>query len=141
MRVLWGLIFLFTLLGPAWAETLPQVKACVKGQCVQADVVITTQEMRKGLQGRDSLAEGQGMIFIFEEDALHRFWMKSMKFPIDIIWMDHAKRIVTIVNSAQPCLQDPCEVYKPLHNSRYVLEVSAGFAAKHQIKEGDVFEF
>lgn len=121
---------------PSWASSV-----CIKDTCVQVDVVSTPEDLQKGLQGREGLKENQGMLFLFEHDGLQRFWMKDMKFSIDMIWIDAQKRIVTIAPSRPPCAQEPCAVYSPLNPARYVLEVPSGFALKHQLKTGDIFEF
>ena len=41
----------------------------------------------KGLSGRDNLADDEGMFFVFEKSDIYPFWMKDMKFAIDIIWI------------------------------------------------------
>ena len=76
------------------------------------------------------------MLFVFDHDDRYRFWMKDMKFPIDIIWLDRRDRIVTIHENVSPCPADPCPVYTPPANARYVLEVSAGFSRAHDLKPG-----
>ncbi len=114
---------------------------CIKDTCVNVEVVTTMQDMRRGLQGRGSLADNHGMLFAFTSDGYQRFWMKEMKFAIDIIWIDNQHRIVSIVSSCPPCVQDPCAIYVPSQKARYVLEVPAGFALKHHWKEGDTFQF
>jgi uncharacterized membrane protein (UPF0127 family) len=132
----WVLFFLMALPVPLWASSV-----CLKDVCVNVDVVSTPQDLQKGLQGKAGLAENQGMLFVFDEDTFEHFWMKDMKFAIDMIWIDSQKRIVTIEPSRPPCLSEPCEIYSPSNPARYVLEVSSGFALKHQLKPGDVFEF
>ena len=122
-------------------STRPTASVCAKDVCVTVEVVSQWEDMKRGLQGKEGLEDNHGMFFIFNTDDFHRFWMKDMKFTIDMIWIDHQHHIVTITPSCEPCVQEPCGVYAPSEKSRYVLEVSAGFALKHQLKKGDTLEF
>ena len=36
------------------------------------------------------------MLFIFSQPDFYPFWMKDMKFPIDIIWLDENLQIINI---------------------------------------------
>lgn len=114
---------------------------CIKKTCVEVELVRTHEDMQRGLQGREALADGHGMLFIFSEDDLQSFWMKDMKFPIDMLWIDSKLQIVTIAANRLPCVKTPCEVYAPSKNARYVLELPANYAAAHQFNEGDTVEF
>ena len=91
----------------------------------------------QGLSGRDSLEEHTGMLFMFEADGYHPFWMKGMRFPIDILWMDRYKRVVHIAHAVSPDTYP--ELFKPSVLSRYVLEVPAGYAERHGVDIGGVF--
>ncbi len=104
--------------------------------CVNVEVVSGKKDMERGLQGKQGLGPNKGMLFIFDHDDRYRFWMKDMKFPIDIIWLDRQDRIVAIGENVPPCAADPCPVYVPPVNARYVLEVSAGFSRTHGLKPG-----
>src|SRR5258708_9701673 len=58
-------------------------------------VVKTDKERQVGLSERQSLSLDQGMLFTFDKPDLYLFWMKNMKFPIDIIFINN-NHIVTI---------------------------------------------
>jgi uncharacterized membrane protein (UPF0127 family) len=133
--------FLFMSAAFSFAASVPLSLVCIKNACVHVDVVSKPEDMQRGLQGREGLKETQGMLFIFKDDDIHRFWMKDMKFSIDIIWMNNQLQIVTIVPSCPACTAEPCAIYSPSAKSRFVLEVPAGFSAKHQLKQGDIFAF
>jgi uncharacterized membrane protein (UPF0127 family) len=85
---------------------------------------------------RKGIAFSEGMLFIFEEEARHAFWMKNMKFSIDIIWLSKDKRVVDIASNVLPCVQD-CPRLVPKQDAKYVLETAAGFCAKYNIRPGD----
>ena len=114
---------------------------CVKDVCITVEVVSKLKDMQRGLQGRDNLADHHGMLFVFDTDDFHNFWMKDMTFAIDMIWIDNQYHIAAIAPSRPPCIQDPCQVYTPSQKTRYVLEVPEGFAFQHQLKTGDVLKF
>lgn len=98
--------------------------------------VVDTQEAReKGLSGKSELAEGTGMLFIFEEIGMHAFWMKDMNFSIDIIWFNEYGEVIYFVENISPNTY-PAK-YTSTQESLYVLEVPAGFIKKQGIKIGD----
>jgi uncharacterized protein len=109
------------------------------GAVVKVEVVSTLEDRTLGLSGRESLPENTGMLFVFPENGEHLFWMKDMKFSIDIIWISEDGRVVYIKENAAP--ESFPEVFKPEGNARYVLEVPAGFAAKNNIKTDSGVEF
>jgi uncharacterized membrane protein (UPF0127 family) len=63
--------------------------------------------------------------------------MNEMKYPIDIIWLNANSSVVHVEKSLDPCkIFLACPVYSPQSDSLYVLELSAGFADRHSIKNG-----
>ena len=119
-----------------------KAKVTVKDFELNADVPITSELMSKGLAVKNQLKENEAMLFIFEESAKHSFWMKDMKFPIDIIWLDSARKVVHIERNLQPCVSVfICTSYSPSADSRYVLETVAGFAQRHNVNMGSVIDF
>ena len=93
----------------------------------------------KGLSGRDGLDAGQGMLFIFNPVSKTSFWMKGMKFSIDIIWIADGE-VVSIEERASLPKGMNIPVYRPKVKANYVLEVNAGEVEKHGIKVGDKVE-
>jgi len=88
---------------------------------------------RKGLMGRKSLCGDCGMIFKFQKEWYHPFWMKDTLIPLAMIWIDGEGKIVHIVKRAKPCVnpKNPrvdCEVYRPRKPGKYVLEVNPAAA-------------
>ncbi len=91
-------------------------------------VVADTDYLRqKGLSGLDCMPQDQGMLFAFNVPDNYSFWMKDMHFPIDIIWLDQDKRVVTVAARVDPSSYP--RSFKPDTPSLYVLELSAGKAA------------
>lgn len=118
----------------------PTVTVCIRDACLRAEVADTLQARIRGLMFRKSLSEDEGMLFVFEESARHSFWMKNMSFPLDIIWISADKTVVDIARNVTPCVED-CPALVPRLPSRYVLEVSAGFATRHRVEVGDRVRF
>ncbi|MEK7599273.1 MAG: DUF192 domain-containing protein [Patescibacteria group bacterium] len=106
---------------------------------LEAELADTAEKRTAGLSGREKLPENQGMLFIFDAPAYYHFWMKNMKFPIDIIWINKDKKIADIVRNAAP--ESYPEIFKPSQAAQYVLEVNAGFTEQHQIKIGETVDF
>lgn len=104
----------------------------------------TDAERIKGLSGRNSLAAGEGMLFTFSQKNKYAFWMKGMKFPIDIIYIDDNKVVDFVENAPAPSSgQDASTlpIYKPSSPANYVLEINANEITKNKIKKGDTVEF
>lgn len=114
-------------------------KACVKDTCIQAEMAVSDYEHQMGLMHREGLAEDTGMLFVFDREDTYPFWMKNMRFSLDIIWISEEKRIVDIKEDVLPCqeLAETCSSLMPCCKARYVIEVKAGFVKEHKINVGD----
>ncbi|MDP3764266.1 MAG: DUF192 domain-containing protein [bacterium] len=88
----------------------------------------------QGLGGRKSLPQGQGMLFIFDKPDVYPFWMRDMNFPIDIIWLDSDFRVVDLAEDVKP--ETYPNYFVPTKKALYVLETSAGWSKKNNIKTG-----
>lgn len=100
----------------------------VGGSAIAVEIADGPQERARGLMFREGLGDGEGMLFVFERDGFHPFWMKNMHFPLDIVWLDSDGRVVYLETNVPPCLGPPCPLYVPMAPARYVLEVSANSA-------------
>jgi uncharacterized membrane protein (UPF0127 family) len=119
-----------------------RAKVSIEGYELSAEIPVTGELMSKGLSVKNQLRENESMLFIFEEPLRHTFWMKDMKFPIDIIWLDSNGKIVHIEENLMPCpLVLICPSYAPNADSQYVLETIAGFAQRHNISLGTTIKF
>jgi uncharacterized membrane protein (UPF0127 family) len=118
------------------------VNVTLNGLVLVADIAATDEQRTNGLSVKDRLDENEAMLFVFDYEAQHTFWMKNMKFPIDIIWIDSDKTVVYIEHNVEPCSSDIfCPVFSPDHDSLYVLETFGGFAERHDIVKGTIVEF
>jgi uncharacterized membrane protein (UPF0127 family) len=124
----------------AWSVE-PVTQVCGDRNCFHVEVAATPEARENGLMFRDVLPEGNGMFFIFEDASRYSFWMKNMNFPIDILWIDDDKRIVDVKPDVPPCQAEPCALYTPKLNARYVLEIPAGAAWANGLKAGTKITF
>lgn len=92
-------------------------------------------ERMRGLSLKNHLKENEGLLFIFDEPGNYGFWMKDMKFPIDIAWIDKNKQIIHIESNVATSTYP--KVFYPNQDSLYVLEVNANFFVNKNIKIGD----
>ncbi len=104
---------------------------------VGVEVAKTVSERERGLSGREELAPGRGMLFVFNERARHQFWMKGMLIPIDIIWIDGNKIVDMAPQVPPPKGDEEPRVYTPRAEANFVLEVATGGAALRGWKIGD----
>lgn len=139
LGLFWGMILSFGLAQERSDKFIPVFLP--GGQKIIAELAVSPEERQRGLMFREGLAEDEGMLFIFEEDGIYSFWMKNMKFSIDIIWLDRNKRIVHIEEKVPPCLREPCPSYTPSLPARFVLELKAGSVQNYSLKIFDQLEF
>ena len=128
----------------SFAEKIAYYHAIVttsKGEKIPVEVADTLKKRSLGLGNRPYLKKGWGMLFVFEERKPHRFWMKDMQFPLDIIWLDN-HRIVHIIHNAKPASSDnePDVMTSPVPVN-FVLESAAGRATKLRLKKGQQMKF
>lgn len=109
----------------------------IKDIVIFIDIAEDNISRAKGLSGRKSLKDDQGMLFVFETLGVYKFWMKDMNFPIDIIWFDGNQKIVHIEKNVLP--ESYPKLFGPDEETKYVLEVTAGFSVKNDLKVGDTF--
>jgi uncharacterized membrane protein (UPF0127 family) len=125
--------------GPVPAEA-PEAWVSIRGERVAAEVADTRAEQVQGLSGRDALAWGRGMLFLYDRPGFYAFWMKDMRFDIDIVWI-REHHVVGITNRAPAPPEGTPEgelpAFQPGELVDAVLEVPAGFAAASGWQSGD----
>lgn len=101
---------------------------------VAVEIADTPPARERGLMFRKELAPDAGMLFVFEEEREHAFWMKNTPLPLDIVFISGDGRIAGIARNTTPYSLRMIRVGAP---SRLVLEVNAGFAERHGLSAGD----
>lgn len=105
-----------------------------ENSCVEVQVATTYEERVMGLMYRSSLPEHGGMLFIFNEESVHKIWMKNMLISLDIIWLNSKGVIIDIDKNVQPC-KGSCQTFESF--SKFALEVNAGYTDRYNINIGD----
>jgi uncharacterized membrane protein (UPF0127 family) len=104
----------------------------------RVEVAVTPEEHARGLMYRSQLADDAGMVFVFEEPSVQRFWMKNTLIPLDMIFIGKDRKIVGVVENAAPETETERMVGAP---SQYVLEIGGGLSAKLGIHRGESVDF
>ncbi len=110
------------------------------GADYQVEVARTPEQQAQGLMFRESLAANSGMLFLFPDGAVHKFWMKNTMIPLDMIWMDPQGKVLFVSADTPPCKADPCPSYGPDVPASSVLEIAGGAAKKEKVEVGKVIQ-
>ncbi len=92
-----------------------------------------------GLGGRPCLGANDAMLFSFENSGYFPFWMKDMKFPIDIIWLNSDRQVVTVQPNIQPSTYP--QTFTNTQPAQYVLEMRANRSIELGIENGTQLTF
>jgi uncharacterized membrane protein (UPF0127 family) len=115
--------------GGSWVE--------LGGKRYNVEIANTDAQREKGLMFRDELAADHGMLFVHERQEPLAYWMKNTHIPLDILYFDNARLLVSQQRDVPPCsLGDACPPYPSDAPARYVLELNAGEAAKLALHNG-----
>jgi uncharacterized membrane protein (UPF0127 family) len=109
----------------------------IGGERFQVEIADDDAERARGLMFRDELAQGHGMLFIHDRQEPQAYWMKNTKIPLDILYFDRDRRLVTQQRDVPPCSAgDRCPPYPSRAPALYVLELNAGQAARLKLEDG-----
>ena len=126
------LLILALLAAPARAQQLPVVELSTGMHLIHAEVADNAGSRMQGLMYRESLPTNAGMVFVFEENALHCMWMKNTLVPLSVAFIDEAGAILNIADMQPKSEQSHCAA-KP---ARYALEMNKGWFAQRGVKPG-----
>jgi hypothetical protein len=122
------------------ANFKPTTQVRVAGGVYSLQLANTVTTRFQGLSDVEKIQSNGGLLMVFDSNDMHGIWMKDMKFPLDLVWLDSSKKVVYIVKNAPP--ENPANtVYVPKDPALYVLELPAGSVQKAGIKTGDTAEF
>lgn len=109
---------------------------------LETEVADTPEKQLFGLAFREELPPNSGMLYIFEENGLHRIRTKEYRFPIDILWVDESHHVVHMLEHVEPCAKDPCPSYgPPPEAARYVIQAESGFLKKSGVVRNDELKY
>jgi uncharacterized membrane protein (UPF0127 family) len=122
-------------------EGLLNIKKEVSDAIIKTlDIEIADDEysIQTGLMYRTQLETNQGMLFIFPDEDFRSFYMKNTKIPLDIIYINANKTIVSVQKNAKPLDETSLPSEAP---AKYVLEINGGLFDQWQLKVGDSIDF
>jgi uncharacterized membrane protein (UPF0127 family) len=135
MRITAALSACLLLLSGCATASQPWVE--LGGKRYSVELATTDAQRERGLMFRDSMAADHGMLFIHDREEPQAYWMKNTHIPLDILYFDNARRLVSQQRDVPPCsLGDGCPPYPSVAPARYVLELNAGQAAGMNLQDG-----
>lgn len=135
-------VFIFAAKGPAAGpnnRSEEDLAVSVGALTFRVEVAQTDEERIRGLSERDFMVADRGMLFIFDQSDYHGIWMRGMRFPIDILWLDDNGVVVDLREKVLP--ETYPEVFRPRRPARYVLEINAGLSHSYGVNVGSSVKF
>ncbi|HEY8212104.1 MAG TPA: DUF192 domain-containing protein [Myxococcaceae bacterium] len=119
------------------APPLPRGHVVLEGAfgktAVDVEIAATPASTQRGMMWRRELQAGKGMLFVFDGESVHSFWMKNTLIPLDLIFIRADFTVAGVVENAQPRTLTGRGVDRP---SQYVLEVPGGWSSPAGIRAG-----
>ena len=107
------------------------------GTRYKVELALDDDSRARGLMFRTEMADGHGMLFIHDVEQPQAYWMKNTKIPLDILYFDTARKLVSQQRDVPPCSAgNACPPYPSEGPARYVLELNAGQAAALKLQNG-----
>lgn len=148
MRRYFSFLFFLVLLSSCQADkntnkqndTLPSVTIQKTSGPVSffVELAKTPEERERGLMFRKKLPKDHGMLFLYDQDVEHPFWMKNTSISLDILFIDKENKIVFIAQNTEPFSE---ALITPMQAYRFALEINSGLAESFHIKAGDRISF
>ncbi len=101
------------------------------------ELALDEPSQEQGLMYRKVVPPETGMLFVFPTESPHVFWMKNTLVPLDMLFLSRARKIVAIIENAEPLTLTPRDPHAP---AKYVLEIAGGVSFARGIKVGDQVE-
>lgn len=112
------------------------------GDAILAELAATASDRARGLMDRGHLHPDRGMLFFFPSPGLFGIWMSHTLIPLDILWLNGERRIVSISAETPPCPSGvSCPLYSPSAPAQFVLELASGEAARRNLQLGDQLDW
>jgi len=111
---------------------LPVVQLTAGMHRVRAELADRVDTRMTGLMHRTALAQNAGMLFVFDEAAIHCMWMKNTLIPLSVAFVDEAGAVINVADMQPHSEQSHCAA-RP---ARYALEMSRGWFAERGIGPG-----
>jgi uncharacterized membrane protein (UPF0127 family) len=106
---------------------------------IKVEISDTEDKEELGLSNRESLDQNSGMLFVFSDPGSYQFWMKDMHFPVDVVWINADKKVVSMNTNMSPDTYP--KTFSPVSDILSVLELNAGATSKFGIATGTILQF
>ena len=139
-RTLRVALFVLTASGFASGASAPRWAVAVlpSGHEFALEVAADDLSRQRGYMGREKIGPRDGMIFVFDDNSRHSFWMKDCKAALDMVWLDVSGRVVWTEVDRRPCpATGDCPSIVPPVPARFVVEFAAGTVAAESLKAGE----
>lgn len=114
----------------------------LSGERYQVELADDDRSRARGLMFRESMPADHGMLFIHDRQDRQAYWMKNTLIPLDILYFDAARRLVSQQRDVPPCKPGgACTSYPSEAPALYVLELNAGEAERLGLRNGVELEF
>lgn len=139
--VLLALLIIYFVTAKGEKKTITLVNADGSSVSVDVEIANNSATMAKGLMGRSSLGETEGMLFVFPNEGRYPFWMLNTTIPLEAIHIAANGTVVDIIEM-DPCGLNvtACKLYSPKANAKYVLEVNQDFSQRHGVLIGSTVQ-
>lgn len=139
MKPLWLAPLLLAAAGCAVASQRASAPAVeLHGHHFSTEFATDDGSREHGLMMRTKLPADHSMLFVFPDSEPRWFWMKNTLVPLDILYFDADRKLVSMQLDVPPCKADPCPSYPSDAPARYVLELAAGTARTIGAQTGDM---
>ena len=145
--VIVGIIGILTIPSDSKLESteFPIGMISINDKIISVQIADNKPRQARGLMFQEQLEYDEGMFFVFDKLENHNIWMPNMQFPIDIMWLDNDGRIIDIEKDVPACKTALETLTCPEYgddslDSKYVLEVTAGFVEKFAISIGEIVD-
>lgn len=108
----------------------------IHDKVIKVELARTPSQQAQGLSGRESLCPDCAMLFVFPQKEIKKFWMKDMKFPLDIVWFNDNRVVGVTPNIPAPKNNESPQVVSSILPVNYVLELNAGMADYYGLSYG-----
>lgn len=120
---------------PPQVAEVPEFPVRIGNVPIRVEVADTEVSRNKGLDGRNTLGATNGMLFVFDKSDYHKIWMKDMRIPIDVIWIDEHFTVIDLTRELRPDTYP--KTFEPSAPARFAIETNARYAESFGIAVGD----
>ncbi len=132
-------LFLLTYINNKKIETATKAVLIKNNKEIELEIARDENQRRLGLMFRKELCKECGMIFIFEDEDIRKFWMKNTYIPLDIIFVSKNFKINEIFKNL-PAFKENMnekEIPKAEAKAKYVIEINAGMSDELELKKNE----